>query len=169
MPPSRIRAAAAALALLAILAACAVPSAGPAGQTAPDSVAAPQPGSGWVPVAQSAEGVLFVDPRATLRVGPSVFITMLDAKRESTVSVRERLEIDCAGRRIRRHDSTLHGDRAALGPALARAGQNEWRDLHPDPKTVFTALANLVCSGGAPEAPGAAPPPAQRRGKVQNT
>ena len=123
---------------------------------------------GWVPVAQNAEGVLFIDPRATLRVGPSVFVTMLDAKRNSTVSVRERLEIDCAGRRIRRHDSTLHGDHAALGPALARAGQDTWRDLNPDPKTVFTAL---VCPGGgpnAPEAPGAAPP-AQRRGRFQNT
>jgi hypothetical protein len=68
--------------------------------------------------------VLFIDPSATTARGRRVFFTMLDAKRNSTVSVQERQEIDCAGRRIRRRDSTLHGDHAALGPALARAGQD---------------------------------------------
>ena len=89
-PRTRAAAAAAALALLGTLAACAAPTAETGGQTPPNLAAAPKPGSGWVPVAQNAEGVLFIDPRATLRVGPSVFVTMLDAKRNSTVSVRER-------------------------------------------------------------------------------
>ncbi len=170
MPPARTRGGAA-LALLGTLAACAAPSAQLARQTPPNPDAAPKPGSGWVQVTRNPQGVLFVDPRATLRVGSSVFLTLLDAKRGSTVSIRERVEIDCVGKRIRRHDSSLHGDHAALGPALARAGQNEWRDLHPDPKTVFTALANLACPGSgsnAPETPGAAPP-AQKQQGVRNT
>lgn len=100
-----------------------------------------------------------------------MFITVLDAKRGSTVSIRERMEIDCDGKRIRRHDSTLHGDHFALGPALDRLGQDGWHDLHPDPKKVFTAVANLVCprvGTNVPENPGAAPP-VQRRTRTLST
>ena len=154
--------AAAALALSDSLAACAVPSA---------DLASPKPGAGWVQVSQNAQGVLFLDPRSTLRTGNSVFLTVLDAKRGSTVVLRERVEIDCEGKRMRRHDVTVHADRAAQGPALARAGQTPWLELNPDPKTVFTALANLACHGRAPPGmgtPGAAPTPEQRKG-LHNT
>ena len=156
-------AAALSVALLAGLPGCAAPPRDGA------AAAAEAPGPEWVRIAQRPEGVLYIDPRATVRVGPSVFLTMLDVRTGMTVVVRERIEIDCEGKRVRRYDSTLHGDRAALGPALAQAGQDDWRALNPDPRTVLTALAKLACPGGMPDPPGAAPPPAPRTGRLLKT
>ena len=160
----------AAFALLGTLAGCAAPPADLAGD------ASPKPGGGWVQVAQNGEGTLFVDPRSVLRVGPSAFITLLEVKNRAGGvaggSLRVRLEIDCDGKRMRQHDATSHGDPAALGPALMRVGQSDWRDLPPDPNLGFNPLAKVVCSGRGPNPPTtAAPPapPAQRRGRELKT
>lgn len=154
-------------ALLGTLAGCAAPSTDLAGGTATP----PQPGSGWVEVAQNGEGTLFIDPRSVLRVGPSAFITLLEVKNGTAGaaggSLRVRLEIDCDGRRVRQHDATSHGDQSALGPPLMRVGQGDWRDLPADATKGFSPLAGAVCSNrGGPNPPApTVPPPAQRRGR----
>lgn len=166
--PSPPLGAVAVFALFGALAGCAAPSTDLAGGGAG---ASPQPGNGWVQVAQNGEGTLFIDPRSALRVGPSAFITLIEVKNGTAGvaggSLRVRLEIDCDGKRVRQHDATSHGDQAALGPALMRVGQGDWRDLSPDATKGFGPLAGALCSnrgGPAPPAP-AVPPPAQRRGR----
>lgn len=168
MPSPPLGAAAAAFALLGTFAGCAAPSADLAGGAG----APPKPGGGWVQVAQNGEGTLFIDPGSVLRVGPSAFITLLEAKNGTAGiaggSLRVRLEIDCDGKRVRQHDATSHGDRAALGPPLMRAGQGDWRDLPPDADAGFNPLARAVCANrGEPDPPApAVPPPGHGRGKA---
>ena len=155
-------------ALLGTLGGCATPPAvegGPKPSPAQSATAAPAaPGAGWLLLGTQPESAVFMHPQSTLRVGSSAFIMLVVSKHQPAVlpggvtlgSLRERIEIDCAKARYRRHDGTLHPDRGALGPVLARVGQDQWRNVVPN--TVMAALSLVVCSGSAP--PDAAPPSA---------
>ena len=150
-------------ALLAALASCAAPPSptGAGVMTSPDQAAAPapqHPGPGWLLLGSTEEGEVYIHPRSTLRAGSSAFILLVGSKHQPVVlpngasvgSVRERIEIDCARRRFRRHDGTAHPDPAALGPVLGRVGQQEqWRGVTPN--TVMDAVAAAVCAATAPK------------------
>ncbi len=159
-------------ALLAALGACATPPApGDGLRSFPgQAAAAPQhPGPGWLLLGSNEDGALYMHPRSTLRVGSSAFIVLVGTKRQPVVlstgvsvgSVRERMEIDCEGRRYRRHDGTAHPDHVALGPILGQMGQEHWRDVPPN--TLVAALSSAVCSATAPNTEGAPPEPAMPR------
>lgn len=149
-------------ALIAALTGCATPLASGSGmesfpsQTAPAPVAQ-HPGPGWLLLGSNEEGAVYMDPRSTLRVGSSAFIILVGSKRRPVVlpsglsvgSIKERIEIDCDGRRFRRYDGTAHPDPVALGPTLGQVGQQEqWRGVNPD--TVMDVVASAVCSAAAP-------------------
>lgn len=133
------------------------------------------PGAGWLLLGSRGESAVFMHPQSTLRVGSSAFIMLVVSKHQPAVlpggltlgSLKERIEIDCGKARYRRHDGTVHPDRGALGPVLARVGQDQWKDVTPN--TVMAALSSAVCSGSAPpdatppSAPGLPPGPAAPR------
>ncbi len=163
-------------ALLGALGGCAAPSA-TGGGTTPfpgQTSAARHPGPGWLLLGSNEDGALYMHPSSTLRVGSSAFIVLVGTKRQpvvlstgiSVASVKERMEIDCEGRRYRRHDGTAHPDHVALGPVLGQMGQEQWKDVPPN--TLIAALSSAVCSATAPDttAPntqGAPPEPAMPR------
>ena len=155
-------------ALLVALGGCATPPASEGGLRSFSGQAAvpPQhPGPGWLLLGSNEDGALYMHPRSTLRVGSSAFIVLVGTKRQPVVlstgvsvgSVRERMEIDCEGRRYRRHDGTAHPDHVALGPILGQMGQEHWRDVPPN--TLVAALSSAVCSATAPNTGGAPPEP----------
>ncbi len=159
-------------ALLVALGACATPPApGDGLRSFPgQAAAAPQhPGPGWLLLGSNEDGALYMHPRSTLRVGSSAFIVLVGTKRQPVVlstgvsvgSVRERMEIDCEGRRDRRHDGTAHPDHVALGPILGQMGQEHWRDVPSN--TLVAALSSAVCSATAPSTEGAPPEPPMPR------
>ena len=122
-------------------------------------------GPGWVALGESDDASFFIHPRSTLRVGPSAFIMVVATKHQAATlpggvrigSLREWYEIDCDGRRFRRHDGTLHPDQTASGPILAQVGQDQWRDIAPS--SVLAAVSSAICSATSPSPPrGAAPP-----------
>jgi hypothetical protein len=154
--------------LVAALSACAAPVTGRGDAATPGAGAAaaasPHPDAGWMLLGQTERASLYIHPRSTLRVGSSAFIMVVAANHRPTVlpdgaevgSLRERYEIDCAGRRYRRYDGTAHPDRAALGPVLGRVGLDDWKGINP--RTVMAAVSSAVCSGGAPGTDDASPP-----------
>jgi hypothetical protein len=154
----------------AAFAACATPASDRAGASpAPASQAAaaasPQAEAGWLLLGQTEGASLYIHPRSTLRIGSSAFIMVVAMRHQPMLlpdgaevgSLRERYEIDCAGRRYRRYDGTAHPDRAALGPVLGRVGQDDWKGINP--RTVMAAVSTAVCSAAAPaDRDDAAPP-----------
>jgi hypothetical protein len=155
--------------LAAALAGCATNAtdrgaAAPGRGTAAATAAPPQSEAGWLLLGETEGASLYIDPRSTLRVGSSAFIMVVAARHRPMLlpdgaevgSLRERYEIDCAGRRYRRYDGTAHPDRAALGPVLGRVGQDDWRGINP--RTVMAAVSTAVCSAGAPGGDDAPPP-----------
>lgn len=153
-------------ALLGGLGGCAAPPAAVGGAAPLANRAAPaaqHPGPGWLLLGSTEEGSLFMHPRSTLRVGPSTFIMVVANRRQpvplpsgaSVGSVKERIEIDCDGRRYRRRDGTAHPDHVGLGPVLGQVGPEQWRDVPPD--TVMAAVSSAVCSATAPGSTGAPP------------
>lgn len=169
-------------AVLGPLAGCAVPAAdGGPNFAVRQEAGVENLGPGWVPLGRSEGASFFLHPRSTLRVGPSAFIMVVAARHQATTlpsgvqigSLRERYEIDCDARRFRRHDGTLHPDRAASGPILATVGQDQWKDIAPS--TIMAAVSSAICSATAPtHPPGAAPPgpavrPPNGRGRTFST
>lgn len=161
-------------AIAAVLAACAAPGALDRGGTASSQdgeamvAAMPHADTGWLLLGRTEGASLYIHPRSTLRVGSSAFIMVVAAKHRPTVlpdgatigSLKERYEIDCPGRRYRRHDGTAHADGAGLGPILGTVGQDQWKGISP--QTVMAAVSSAVCAGPAPDAFEAPPGPGLR-------
>lgn len=155
---------------LAALCGCAAPR---GGTGAGGAASAAGPEAGWLLLGRTEGASLYIHPRSTLRVGSSAFIMVVAANHRPAVlpdgatvgSLRERYEIDCEGRRYRRHDGTAHPDNAALGPVLGRVGQDQWKGITPE--TVMAAVSSAVCGAAAPDAPDDFRGPAWRSRRVE--
>lgn len=106
----------------------------------------------WVRVAASQQSVFYIDAQKSPRVGTNVMIwvlrdhrAMLPANGLMVRSSKDQIEVDCAGRRIRRIFSSDHGRPMGKGPMLhSEHGPMSWNAVTPN--STVSRIVDVACA-----------------------
>jgi hypothetical protein len=106
----------------------------------------------WVRVATSQQSVFYVDSAKSPRVGNNVMIWVLRDHRMVqlgqamlVMSSKDQIEIDCAGRRVRRIFSSDHPRHMGKGRAVhSEHGPMSWNAASPD--TTISRIVDVACA-----------------------
>ena len=106
----------------------------------------------WIRVSTTQQSVFYIDSNKSPKVGNNVMIwvlrdhkQMLPGQGLAVRSSKDQIEIDCAGRRVRRVFSSDHGRRMGEGPMLhSEHGPMSWNAvaLH----TPISRIADVACA-----------------------
>lgn len=102
----------------------------------------------WVRIAHNEQSVFYLDPTLSKRVGSHVMVWMLrdhvGQAQGPFRSSKDQLEVDCAGRNVRRIYASDHGQAMGLGPALHfEHGPMSWNRVTPN--TILSRMVNIAC------------------------
>lgn len=108
--------------------------------------------AGWVRVSTSQQSVFYIDAQKSPRVGDNVMIwvlrdhKVLQAGQALMVrSSKDQIEVDCAGRRIRRVFSSDHGRPMGKGPMLhSEHGPMSWNGAPPN--STVSRIVDVACA-----------------------
>ena len=106
----------------------------------------------WVRVSSSQQSVFYIDSQKSPRVGDNVMIWVLrnhkamQASQSLMVrSSKDQIEVDCAGRRIRRIFSSDHGRPMGEGPMLhSEHGPMSWNGVPPN--STVSRIVDVACA-----------------------
>jgi hypothetical protein len=106
----------------------------------------------WVRVSSSQQSVFYIDARKSQRVGNNVMIWVLrdhkamqPANGLAVRSSKDQIEVDCAGRRIRRIFSSDHGRPMGNGPMLhSEHGPMSWNAAPPN--STVSRIVDVACA-----------------------
>ena len=106
----------------------------------------------WIRVSTTQQSVFYVDSKKSPKVGDNVMVwvlrdhkQMLTGQGLSVRSSKDQIEVDCAGRRIRRVFSSDHGRRMGEGPMLhSEHGPMSWNAVSPG--TPVSRIADVACA-----------------------
>ena len=106
----------------------------------------------WVRVSSSQQSVFYIDSKKSPRVGDNVMIWVLrnhkamQASQSLMVrSSKDQIEVDCAGRRIRRIFSSDHGRPMGEGPMLhSEHGPMSWNGVPPN--STVSRIVDVACA-----------------------
>jgi hypothetical protein len=106
----------------------------------------------WVRVSSSQQSVFYIDARKSPRVGNNVMIWVLrdhkamqPANGLAVRSSKDQIEVDCAGRRIRRIFSSDHGRPMGNGPMLhSEHGPMSWNAAPPN--STVSRIVDVACA-----------------------
>lgn len=110
--------------------------------------------AGWVKFSQNEQSVFYVDSDMSKKFGGNVMIWVLRdhtspryAEFGRYMSSKDQIEVDCAGRRIRRIYSSDQSQPMGLGRQVHyEHGPMSWNNATPN--TIVSRMVDVACRGG---------------------
>lgn len=116
------------------------------------ALASPVAHADWIRVATTRQSYFYIDSKKSPKIGDNVMVWVLRDHKQMLLgeglavrSSKDQIEIDCAGRRVRRIFSSDHGRRMGEGPMLhSEHGPMSWNAVSPN--TPVSRIVDVACA-----------------------